>query len=126
MGKTIFQHLLLLLAIILAGTGQVFAETVDGYLKGDANGDNSVSVSDAVVVIQKFHDSKKNPSCPINADANGDGVINVSDAVVIIAMFHYGALNATGTISGWTEGNDNPDELLPMQGDSEEDDSYGD
>lgn len=126
MKKVISKHLFLLLAILLAGTGTIFADVTDGFNKGDANGDNSVDVSDAVVVISRFHDSTKTPNCPINADANGDEVIDVSDAVVIIAMFHYGAFNTNGTISGWTEGNSN-EELEPLELETDEtEDSYGD
>lgn len=105
MKKTLYKHLFLLLAIILAGTGQAFADGTDGFDKGDANGDKSVDVSDAVVVNDKFHHPNNDINCPLNADANGDGVIDVSDAVVIIAMFHYGGISANGTIVGWTEGN---------------------
>lgn len=92
--------------MILAGTGRAFADGADGFDKGDANGDNSVDVSDAVVVIDKFHHPSNDINCPLNADANGDGVIDVSDAVVIIAIFHYGSVNGNGTIEGWIEGNE--------------------
>lgn len=105
MSKTISKHLFLLLAIILAGTGQAFADSEDGYLRGDANGDGYVNVTDAAVIISKYH-KISNPACPINADVNGDGYINVTDAAVIINMFHYGSVNGNGTIEGWIEGNE--------------------
>lgn len=104
MRKAMSIHLFLFLAMILAGTGQVLAYT-DPVLRGDANGDGYVNVTDASIVINKFHNIS-NPSNPINADANGDGYINVTDASIIINMFHYGSVKGNGTIEGWIEGNE--------------------
>ena len=124
MKKTISKHLFLLLAILLAGTGQAFAYT-EPVLRGDANGDSKVNITDVVAVVNRIYNSTFVLN-EVNADANGDGKINITDVVAIVNIIYRDNVNATGTISGWTEGNDNPDELLPMQGDSEEDDSYGD
>lgn len=106
----ISKYLFLLLAALIVGTGQVFA--ADGDRKGDANGDNVVDVTDATIIISKFHNISE-PSFPLNADANGDGVIDVTDATIIISLFHYGSIDATGIISGWTEGNSG-EELEPV------------
>ena len=124
MKKTISKHLFLLLAILLAGTGQAFAYT-EPVLRGDANGDSKVNITDVVAVVNRIYNSTFVLN-EVNADANGDGKINITDVVAIVNIIYRDNVNATGTISGWTEGNDNPDKLLPMQGDSEEDDSYGD
>lgn len=124
MKKTISKHLFLLLAILLAGTGQAFAYT-EPVLRGDANSDTNVNIADIIAVANRIYNSSFTLN-DINADANGDNDINIADVITIANIIYLGTLNATGTISGWTEGNDNPDELLPMQGDSEEDDSYGD
>ena len=123
MKYAISKHLFLLLAIILAGTGTAYA---DEYILGDANNSQEVEIGDIVAVTNYIH---HNPPATFNvtlANVNGDDEITIADIVGITNIIHYGKINATGTISGWTEGNDNPDELLPMQGDSEEDDSYGD
>ncbi|MBD3217858.1 MAG: hypothetical protein GF310_06225 [candidate division Zixibacteria bacterium] len=54
------------------------------YVCGDANGDGSVNVSDAVYIINYVFIGGDIPF-PIEAgDANGDGSCNVSDAVFII------------------------------------------
>ena len=123
MKKTISKHLFLLLAILLAGTGQAFAYT-EPVLRGDANGDGEVNIGDVVTIVNRINHSTAVIN-EVNGDANGDGEINIGDVVTVINIINNKMLNATGTISGWTEGNENPDELLPMQGDSEED-SYGD
>lgn len=96
------RHLFLFLAMLFASAGQAIAD--DGNMKGDANGDEVVNVTDAVVATNQFHNIVA-PACPLNADANGDGVINMTDVVVIINLYHYGSVNAGGTINGWTEGN---------------------
>ena len=96
------RHLFLPLAMLLASAGQAIAD--DGNMKGDANGDGVINMTDAVVVTNRFHNIST-PECPLNADANGDGVINMTDVVVIINLYHYGSVDAGGTISGWTEGN---------------------
>lgn len=92
----------LILFLLLLGAGTARA---DGDRKGDANGDNTIDVTDATIIISKFHNTSE-PSCPFNADANGDGVIDVTDATVIINLFHHGSVNGQGTIEGWIEGNE--------------------
>ena len=102
MKEYIPKHLFLLLALFLASAGQAIAD--DGDKKGDANGDGEVNMTDVAVVVNKFHGSAE-PSCPLNADANGDGVINMTDVAVIVNIYHHGAVDASTTITGWTEGN---------------------
>ena len=103
MKKNTRKKWLLLLAVLATGTG--FARAEDGTRRGDANGDGTVNVTDAVIAINKYHNIAE-PTCPVNADANGDDTINVTDAVVIINLYHYGSVDASGTIDGWTEGNE--------------------
>jgi subtilisin family serine protease len=53
--------------------------------RGDANGDESVNVSDAVYIINYvFIDGSPGPVSDCGGDANNDSDINVSDAVFII------------------------------------------
>jgi hypothetical protein len=54
---------------------------------GDANGDGSVDVTDAVAVINAY---LTNDTSSINAgvaDINHDGVIDITDAVAIINLY---------------------------------------
>ena len=114
MNKRINRLLLLLPAMLIAGAGQAQAD--DGNLRGDANGDGVVNMTDAAVVVNKYHGIAE-PSCPLNADANGDGVINMTDVVVIINIYHYGTIDAETTIHDWEEGSTSGD-LQPTEGDS--------
>ena len=59
---------------------------------GDANGDASINISDAVFLIQYIfaHGTAPDPLC--EGDANGDGSVNISDAVYLIQyIFAHGA-----------------------------------
>ena len=59
---------------------------------GDANGDGSINISDAVFLIQYIfaHGTAPSPICL--GDANGDGSVNISDAVYLIQyIFAHGA-----------------------------------
>lgn len=54
------------------------------YVCGDANGDESVNVSDAVYIINYIFLGTAEPDPYESADANCDGSVNVSDSVWII------------------------------------------
>lgn len=125
MKHAISKHLFLLLAIILAGTGQVFADT-SPVLKGDVNNSGDITVTDAMLIIDYMYD---NPPDIFNlqaADLNNDENYTVTDFMIIIDIIYNGAVDAGGTISGWTEGNENPETPLTLEGDEDEDESYGD
>jgi len=58
-------------------------------LRGDANGDGSVNVGDAVFIINFVFRGGTAPD-PYQGDANGDGSINVGDAVYIVNFVFRG------------------------------------
>jgi hypothetical protein len=63
---------------------------------GDANGDATINISDAVYLIAYIFASGSTPG-PCGAadglgDANGDGTVNISDAVYLIAYIFSGGL----------------------------------
>jgi len=53
-------------------------------LRGDANGDDIVDVSDAVYIINYIFADGLPPVSACGGDANSDGYADVSDAVFII------------------------------------------
>jgi len=114
MNKRINRLLLLLPAMLIAGAVQAHAD--DGNLRGDANGDGVIDVTDASIVTDKYHNIAS-PPCPLNADANGDGVIDMTDVAIIIDLFHHGTIDAETTIHDWEEGSTSGD-LQPTEGDS--------
>jgi hypothetical protein len=60
------------------------------YLCGDANGDATVNISDAVSLIAYIFSGGPAPSPPIAGDANCDQTVNISDAVYLIAYIFSG------------------------------------
>lgn len=65
------------------GTEWTFTTEYD-VICGDANGDLTINVSDAVYIINYVFVDGTSPDPLCMADANGDGPVNVSDAVYII------------------------------------------
>ena len=60
------------------------------YLCGDANGDRTVNISDAVYLIAYIFSGGPAPSPLLAGDANCSGSINISDAVYLIAYIFSG------------------------------------
>ncbi len=57
---------------------------IDLGLRGDANGDGSVSVTDIAVVVNSILQLHNPVFSPYGADANGDGSVTVTDIGVIV------------------------------------------
>jgi mannan endo-1,4-beta-mannosidase len=57
--------------------------TVTGSRRGDANGNGSVEITDALAVAQKAAGMNPNPFNSAQADANCDNVVNINDALLI-------------------------------------------
>jgi hypothetical protein len=63
----------------------------DPFVRGNANNQNQVDVSDAVYILQYLFepDIGEQPACMDAADANDDGVIDISDPVYLL-FFLFG------------------------------------
>ena len=57
---------------------------IDLGLRGDANGDGNVSVTDIAVVVNQILQLPNPSYSPYGADANGDGSVTVTDIGVIV------------------------------------------
>jgi len=53
-------------------------------LRGDVNGDGSVNISDAIVLINYVQNGNATGMNMTNADANQDGSVNITDAIALI------------------------------------------
>ncbi len=62
-----------------------------GYICGDANGDQSINVGDAVFAINYIFKGGPSPDPVCIGDANGDGQTDVGDPVRIIAYVFHGS-----------------------------------
>lgn len=62
------------------------------FIRGDANGDTTIDLADAISVLDFLFSGGTNPACQNAADANDDDQINIADAVQILdALFVGGA-----------------------------------
>ena len=60
--------------------------TIESYKRGDANGDGTVDIADAVCIVNRVV-GKDTPSyVAAAADANSDGVVDIADAVRIVNL----------------------------------------
>jgi hypothetical protein len=58
------------------------------FRRGDATGDHTMNVADAVVILQYLFAGGSAPACPDAADATDDGRIDLSDPIrILLYMF---------------------------------------
>ncbi|HIN79734.1 MAG TPA: PKD domain-containing protein [Planctomycetes bacterium] len=61
------------------------------FIRGDANYDLSVNISDGIFLLSFLFSAGTSPSCPDSADANDDGQLNVADPVTVLQfLFNSG------------------------------------
>ncbi len=75
----------LLLSPIAAQAGGAGA-----FLRGDANGDDNVNVSDMIFILRYLFPDGPPPVCGDAADVNDDGALNLSDSVFGLAWLFSG------------------------------------
>ena len=80
MRKIIHRYTVLLLTVLLVGTGIALADT-DVVVLGDVNSDGSVTTADVTALVNYLHGSGT-----VNltaADANKDGAVDIADVTAI-------------------------------------------
>jgi len=79
---------------VVGGTPGDYSRTFAAYLlshvSGDADGDHTVNISDAVYLIAYIFAGGSAPNPLLFGDANCDGTVNISDAVYLIAYIFSG------------------------------------
>jgi len=82
--RTILGAATTVLAVLfLFSPGHGLAEET-AFIRGDANGDGKVSVSDAHWSLGYLFRNKAAPSCVKAADVNDNGVVDITDSIVIL------------------------------------------
>ena len=71
----------------------IFTYQSPSCILGDANGDGSVDIADAVCIVNHVVSKPNSTFVPAAADANGDGDIDIADAVHIV-NYVVGKINA--------------------------------
>ncbi|MEZ5360563.1 MAG: dockerin type I repeat-containing protein [Candidatus Zixiibacteriota bacterium] len=88
------KHIYGYFGINYAGSDEENAEWFDApmivYLCGDANGDTSMNIGDAVYLINYIFKGGPAPDPECVGDANGDGSTNIGDAVYLIQYIFSG------------------------------------
>jgi hypothetical protein len=57
------------------------AETTSRFVRGDANADGGIDISDAIFSLLAMFRGSVQPPCPDSADANDDGKVDLSDPI---------------------------------------------
>lgn len=60
------------------------------FLRGDANADKLVEISDAILVLGVLFTGRESPACEDGADANDDGTVDISDSIRILLHLFIG------------------------------------
>ena len=68
----------------------LIVSTLVTFLRGDANRDFSVDISDPVFVLEALFGGGDLPPCMDAADANDDGAVDVADAVMMLNILFAG------------------------------------
>ncbi len=86
------QHPLEARAFDRAGNGSshAIAVTVENFIRGDANGDGGVNITDAIYALQFLFSGGPKPPILDAADANDDGRVNLTDAVYVLNFLFQG------------------------------------
>ena len=74
------------------GGGSVSPYVRDGFsfLRGDANHDGEVDISDPLTTLGYLFGTGEMPACPDAADANDDGELNIADAITSFGVMFVG------------------------------------
>ena len=72
-----------------------FTITVSDITKGDANGDNSVNVSDIVEIVNYIMGKPSAKFVKAAADLSGDGDVNVTDIVLVVNIIMAAGSNSS-------------------------------
>ncbi len=86
----LFSILLFLLFIPNVEIPACFAENPPTFLRGDANSDKVVDISDAVFILGYLFGKGAVPSCLDQADSNDDGRVDISDPIVVLGTLFLG------------------------------------
>ena len=67
------------------------SENRSQFMRGDANTDGRVDLSDAIFLLAYLFSRGESPSCLDAADANNDGSVAIADPIAILAHLFAGA-----------------------------------
>jgi hypothetical protein len=75
-------------AIVLSG--KAAPPFTERFLRGDADGNSAMELTDAIAVLGRLFLGGEAPGCPDAADANDDGELNLTDPIAILSRLFLG------------------------------------
>ncbi len=71
-------------------TGGGIVDQSTSFLRGDANEDANVDISDVIYILGALFQGRPLPFCPDAADTNDDGKLDLSDAIHLLQYLYQG------------------------------------
>ena len=71
----------LVILLLIPLSGPVWSVDLPGFVRGEANGDQGVDISDAITILQYLFGVSNELPCLDAGDANDDGAIDLGDAI---------------------------------------------
>ncbi|MEM7231664.1 MAG: hypothetical protein AAF517_05800 [Planctomycetota bacterium] len=60
------------------------------FLRGNANGDSQLDISDPIWILSRLFHREREPSCVAASDGNGDGQVDISDGIFLFQFLFLG------------------------------------
>ncbi len=79
-------------AIVLAVAMAATARAQESFLRGDANADGRIDISDPVFLLRHLFQGGPRLTCADSGDADDDGDLNISDSVRVLGLLFRGGL----------------------------------
>lgn len=67
-----------------------FSDTLPGFVRGDANVDDSINIADPVAILTYLFGGGPLPICFDAADSNDDGGVDISDSIYLLSFLFAG------------------------------------
>lgn len=80
----------LILLILVSLHGPLWSLDLPGFLRGDANGDQSIDITDPISILNYLFGGNAEVSCLDAADSNDDGTLDLIDAIGILNLVFGG------------------------------------
>ncbi|MFN0057716.1 MAG: hypothetical protein ACKVX7_04595 [Planctomycetota bacterium] len=75
---------------IIIDLGVILPPPTPAYSRGDANGDMSLNIGDAIFLLSYAFSEGTAPGCLSSADSNDDGAFNIADVISILSYLFSG------------------------------------
>ena len=78
------------------GVADIVVDCFTRWMRGDANGDQALDISDAVYSLSFLFIGGPEPSCLGAADVDADGWLDITDPIYVLGFLFLGSLPPLG------------------------------